>query len=143
MTSDWTRPTRSRASEWETVPARRPGVFWVMTGFGIPSAGRGHAVETGMLEPVPRRGPILLLLLLPVLFVLLLSLTPPPLRCQLQCVSQLAQNQTAPSEEFTPSLPPFSLFHFLPSFFPFAPSLSLFFCLPFIILISHSFPSSR
>lgn len=42
----------------------RPCVFWVITGFGIPSAGRGHAVETGVLEPVPRWGPILLLLLI-------------------------------------------------------------------------------
>lgn len=39
----------------------------------------------------------------------------PPLLCQLLCVFQLVQNQTAPSEEFTLSLPPFTplLFHFL------------------------------
>lgn len=57
---------------WLRDPVR-PCVFWVITGFGIPSAGRGHAVETGVLEPVPRWGPILLLLFFFVLLVLLLS----------------------------------------------------------------------
>lgn len=41
---------------WLRDPVR-PCVFWVITGFGIPSAGRGHAVETNVLEPAPLLGP--------------------------------------------------------------------------------------
>lgn len=51
-----------KQSSWLRDPGR-PCVFWVITGFSILSAGRGHVVETGVLEPVPRWGPILLLLL--------------------------------------------------------------------------------
>lgn len=61
-------PTESREAEWDPVPAQETesdhGVFWVITGFGVPSAGRGHVVETGVLELVPGWGPD----------------TPPPLR---------------------------------------------------------------
>lgn len=106
-----------KLSSWLRDPGR-PCVFWVITGFSILSAGRGHVVETGVLEPVPRWGPILFLLLR-----LLLSSSfsshslsvLPPLLCQLLCVFQLVQNQPAPSKEFTLSLPPFTplLFHFL------------------------------
>lgn len=41
---------------WLRDPVR-PCVFWVITGFGIHSAGRGHAVETNVLEPAPSLGP--------------------------------------------------------------------------------------
>lgn len=51
-----------KLSSWLRDPGR-PCVFWVITGFSILSAGRGHVVETGVLEPVPHWGPILLLLL--------------------------------------------------------------------------------
>lgn len=96
---------------WLRDPVR-PCVFWVITGFGIPSAGRGHAVETGVLEPVPRWGPILLLLF--VLLILLLSFTLTSSASYSVCVST-CPSQTAPSEEFTQSLPPFVSFFFPPS----------------------------
>lgn len=41
---------------WLPVPGR-PCVFWVITGFGVPSTGRGHAVQTNMLEPASRLWP--------------------------------------------------------------------------------------
>lgn len=105
---------------WLRDPVR-PCVFWVITGFGIPSAGRGHAVETGVLEPVPRWGPILLLFVLLILLLLIHSpcAPSPPLPVTV-CVST-CPSQTAPSEEFTLSLPRFTLllFHFLLAFLVF------------------------
>lgn len=122
-----------KLSSWLRDPGR-PCVFWVITGFSILSAGRGHVVETGVLEPVPRWGPILLLLLRLLLSSSFSShslyLCSRPSCASCWCVFQLVQNQPAPSKEFTLSLPPFTplLFHFLFFFFP-----GLFFF--FIILI--------
>lgn len=41
---------------WLRNPVR-PCVFWIITGFGVPSTGRGHAVGTNMLEPASVPGP--------------------------------------------------------------------------------------
>lgn len=99
VSSEWQsrdiHPIQSSGNQcWLRDPVR-PCVFWVITGFGITSAGRGHAVETGMLEPVPGRGPILLLFVLLILLSFTFSVLP-PLLCQLQCVLQLAQAKPLP-----------------------------------------------
>lgn len=110
----------------------RPCVFWLITGFGILSAGRGHAVETGVLEPVPRRGPILLLLILLLSFTL--SALPPPLLRRLQCVLRLVQAKPFPLRN---SLGLFLLCSFISYFFLFTLRL-FFFCIILIWRLKHS-----
>lgn len=112
---------------WLTDPVG-PRVFWVITGFGIHSAGRGHAVETGVPEPVPRWGPILLLSVLLVHSVL----PPPPPVCRLQCLLRLVKAKPLPLRNSLPPFHPlalsFPLFSF--SLFVFSFSLSFIFNTP-------------
>lgn len=107
----------SGAGQWETEccwlrEPVRPCVFWVITGFGIHSAGRGHAVETNVLEPALSLGP---------------DTPPPPLLHRPHgsfpisppppvtvCVPT-CPGQTTPSEEFTLSPHPFISSFFLAS----------------------------
>lgn len=70
---------RSKVGSGPGSDRLRPRVFWVITGFGIPSAGRGHVVETGVLEPVPRWGPILLLSIVFILHHSLARCSLPPI----------------------------------------------------------------
>lgn len=117
---------------WLRDPVR-PCVFWVITGFGIPSAGRGHVVETGVLEPVFHWGLILLLL---VLLILLLSFTLsllPPLPVTVS-VFQLVQAKPLPQRNlphlFLHSRSLLFHFHIIP-----CSLVNLFF---FIVLIWHT-----
>lgn len=113
--AEWQRtyPTRARAGDWETVLAQKPCVFWVITGFGVPSTGRGHAVGTNMLEPAWVPGPD----------------TPPPSSSSSLSPPSVTTCplRTAPSEEFS----------FVSSSFPFL-SFSFSFPSPFPPSIFHS-----
>ncbi len=129
---------------WLRDPVR-PCVFWVITGFGIPSAGRGQCGRNQRAGACPSLGPDTPPPPLrpphpsPLIHSLCAPSPPPPVTV---CVSTCPSQTAAPSEEFTLFLPPFALllFHFL--FFFFFKLLAFSFSLSFLFDTRNTPPPS-